>query len=307
MGNAGFSKFRSKWWALCEIERQIRNGRSCTAASLAQDIEVNTRTLRRYLAFMREELDAPIEYDPIDGRYKLTETRWTMPNVSVSDEEMLSLVVAIRSMSSITPEPFSKSLLKLQDKLLAALPENRREELLELQAQIDVIPASITSTGNEWITPIVAGIRDRQTLSMIYYAYSKRQTTGREVDPYYLRFFAGTWYLVGYDHRTRHFPIFSLARIKKLTATDAVFKRRPFSAADYFKHSFGISVGSKVREVRIRLTGRAAATASEKRWPPGFLYSPQDDGSGLLVGRVSQMDDVLVWVASTGGEASILS
>lgn len=49
------------------------------------------------------------------------------------------------------------------------------------------------------------------------------------------------------------------------------------------------------------LTGWVARTASERIWPVGFRYTPQVDGSGVLVGRVGRMQDLLAWIASCEG------
>jgi hypothetical protein len=65
-------------------------------------------------------------------------------------------------------------------------------------------------------------------------------------------------------------------------------------------------VGGKPQTVRIRLTGWAADTADERVWPEGFRYTPQTDGSGLLVGKVGMLDDLRPWIASLGGAAALL-
>lgn len=304
--SAGFSKFRARWWALCEIERQVRRGRSCTCRSLAADLGVDSRTVRRYIAFLREDLGAPIQYDPIDERYELTNPSWTMPNIHLTDEEMVALAVASRSLAALTPHPLAGPLEKLLAKLLDALPEYRKEEIAKLRERVEIVPVAVKSKGAEWVGPLLDAIAEEQTVRMTYHALSRGKDSERRVDPYHLRFFAGAWYLIGYDQALRQFPVFNLARVRNLEVTEDSFRRKPFSAGEYFKHSFGITVGGTPRTVRVRLVGRAARTAGEKIWPEGFTYTPQTDGSGLLVGQVSHMDDLVAWAGSFDGEAIIL-
>jgi proteasome accessory factor B len=301
-----FSKFRSKWWALCEIDRQIRHGRACTCRSLAHDLEVDPRTVRRYIAFMRDELDAPIEYDPIDQTYALTDHTWTMPNVHLAEAELVALAVATRSMASAMPHPFTDRLEGLLAKLLDALPEARREELRLLQERVDFVPSSVISKGQEWVEPLVEAIREERVIEMTYRTLHRDKEDRRRVDPYCLRFFAGAWYMVGYDHQTKHFPVFNLARASKLELTEESYRRRKFSAADYFRHAVGVTVGGPPRAVRVLLTGRAARTAGERIWPDGFTYTPKSNGTGILAGQVSKLNDLLAWVAAIGGDATIL-
>jgi hypothetical protein len=48
------------------------------------------------------------------------------------------------------------------------------------------------------------------------------------------------------------------------------------------------------------------ATAGPRVWPEGFSYTPQPDGSGLLVGKVGRPDDLKTWIAGFNGEAVLL-
>jgi predicted DNA-binding transcriptional regulator YafY len=307
MPRKSYSKFRSRWWAFCEIDRQIRREMPCTVKSLAADLEVDPRTVRRYIAFMREDLAAPIEWDPIDQRYRLTDLTWTMPNVHLSDQEMLALAVAARTLSAVTPDPLAGSLEGLLAKLLDALPTQHREELATLRERVDFLPVAVPSKGAEWVLPIVEALRQRLSLDFDYLVQSKQVRTTRGVDPYHLRFYSGTWYLIGYCHLTKQIPVFSLARIKRLVVTDESFKAKKFSTADYFRNAFGITVGGELRKVRVQLTGWAARTAGEKLWPEGFVYVPAADGTGILAGTIGNSQDLLMWIAAQGGDAVLLN
>ena len=302
----GFSKFRGKLFAFAEIERQIRRGRACTRASLARDLKVDPRTIGRYIEFMRKGLNAPIEFDPIDQTYVFTASSWTMPNVHLSDAELTTLAVGARSLAGVMPGPFAKRLEGLLSKLLEALPEMHRDEICRLKEQIDIVPSAVVSKGSEWVEPLMNAMREKCSVEIIYYVLSKQTIGRRIVDPYHMRFFAGAWYLVGFDHQTKYFPIFNLSRIRSLASTEVSFRKKPFSASKYFQDSTGVTVGGQARVIRLLLSGRVAATANERVWPGGFKYQPREGGTGTLEGRVSNVDDLLAWVASVGGDAVII-
>jgi len=291
---------------LCRIERQIRRGGRCTSRSLADDLEVDPRTIRRYISFLKDELGAPIQWDPIDQRYELTDQTWTMPNVHLSDGELVALAVASRSLAACAPMPFSARLEELLVKLLDALQPEERQEIEDLVRKVDFVPVSVASRGHELVEPLVEAIRKRHTVVMAYYVMYRDLETHRRVDPYHLRYFNGTWYLVAFDHKTGHFPVFNLARVRKLGVTEDVFRPRAFEAAQYFQHTFGITAGGAPRSVRVRLTGRAARTAGERIWPEGFTCTQEADGDWLLSGQVGKLDDLLPWIASWDGDAILL-
>ena len=306
MPKHSYSKFWSKWGALCRIEQQIRHGRATTARALAEELEVDTRTIRRYIALMREGMGAPVRYDPIEQRYELTDLAWTMPNVHLSEQEMVALAVAARTLGAVTPAPFSTHLEELFAKLANALPEDHRHELESLGQKVEVLPTPVASKGQQWVEPLVEAIREPRTVEMDYYTMSTGEEARRRVDPYHLRFFAGTWYLVGFDPTAKEMKVFNLARIRMLQITEDGFRPRPFNPREYFRHSFGIMVGGEPQMVRIRLTGWAAETAGERVWPAGFTYTLQPDGSGLLVGKVGMLDDLKAWIAGFSGAATLL-
>jgi predicted DNA-binding transcriptional regulator YafY len=304
--NRGFSKFRSKWWALCRIDRKVRSGRPCTAAILAEDLEVDRRTIRRYIAFMREELGAPIQFDPIEQRYELTDSAWTMPNVHLTDAELVALAVATRSVAACAPAPFAARLEELLAKLIDALPSDQRGEIASLLTKVDFKPVSVPSNGAEWVEPLIHGMRDRIIVEVEYFVLNKEKLTRRYIDPYHLRYFSGAWYLIGYDHHTKHIPVFHLGRVRSLRLTDDTFKQRPFNVHEYFRHTFGITAGGDPKPVRVLLTGRAARTADERIWPEGFTYISATRSRGVLTGTVGHLDDIAAWAASFDGDARIL-
>ncbi|MGC8552543.1 MAG: helix-turn-helix transcriptional regulator [Phycisphaerae bacterium] len=311
MARQPFSKFRSRLWKLVAIDRQLREqlkrGRPCTKQSLLDEVGGDERTLRRLLELMRDDLGAPIEFDRELKSYKYTRPDWVVPNVHLGEEELHALATAVQAIRPMAPEPFVQRLDQLLVKLLDALPEEQRQEVRRAQGQIEFVPAPVLSKGVEWFEPLQQAIAQQLSVEMSYYVLSKYQETQRRFDPYYLRNYQGTWYVVGYDHLTQYWPILNLARIRALKVVDDPYRVRPFSAADYFKGSLGVMVGGKPRRVRIRLSGYAASTAAERIWPPGFTYKPTGPDTGILSGRLAHLTDLLQWVSSFQCDAEILS
>ncbi len=308
MARKTYSKFRQQWWKYAEIARQLRSGQKCTMRSLATALEVNPRSVRRYIGVMCEELDAPVAFDRVSGSYRLTNTTWTMPaNICLGVAELQTLAVAVQAVRPVIPAPLTEQLDKLLAKLLDGLPEVEREEIRRTQGQIEFVPAAILSKGVEWVAPLLHAIREERSVDMSYYVRTKDCQTQRRFDPYYLRNYQGTWYTVGYDHLTQYWPILNLARIGSLTLSEDIYQVRKFSAADYFKDSLGVMVGGTPGPVRLRLTGYAASTADERIWPSGFTYQAIKPDEGILSGHLANLTDLLHWVSSFQCEAEILS
>ena len=306
MAKATFSKFRSRWWEFCKIERQLKHGRTCSAKSLAEELEVDVRTVRRYIEFMRDEMGAPIAFDRARQSYALTDASWSTPNVHLTLRELEALAMAVKALTPTVPAPFSDQLDGLLAKLLDALPEEHRREVREAQRHVDFVPGPVLSTGHQWVEPMLQAIRDRLTVEMTYYTMSRDEESRRKIDPYHLRHYGGTWYTVGYCHRSKQFRVFNVARIRALALTDDIYTLRAFDAKAYFKGSWGVIVGGTLKEVRIKLTGWTAKSAGERQWPEGFSYAPSGAAEGILSGRVNNLFELELWVASCQGDAEIL-
>ncbi len=311
MAKNQYSKFRSRLWKIVEIDRQLREqwhrARPCTKQSLLDKLEgIDERTLRRLIELMRDDLHAPIEYDRALQTYKYTDLTWVVPNVQLDEDEMHALATAVQAIRPVMPPSLSNRLDKLLAKLIDALPESQRDDVYRAQGQVEFVPAPVLSKGSQWFEPLHQAIAGRLSVDMTYYVLSKEQETQRRFDPYYLRNYQGAWYVAGYDHLTDRWPIFKLARIRALNVSEDCYDVRPFSAAEYFKNSLGIMVGGEAQPVRIRLTGYAASTADEQVWPPGFIYQTTGSEEGILSGKVTNLIDLLPWVASFQGDAEIL-
>ncbi len=310
MAKKSYSKFRSQWWKILEIDRQLReqlrHGRPCTVQSLREKIEVDARTIRRFIELMRDDLGSPIEYDRALQSYKYTHPNWAVPNVHLDEGEMHALAMAVQAIRPVMPPSLSERLDKLLTKLLDALPESQRDAVRRAQGQVEFVPAPVLSRGAEWFEPLHRAISGRLSVDMTYYVPSKEQETQRRFDPYYLRNCQGTWYVVGYDYLMKRWPIFKLARIRGLSVSEDHYQVRVFSAAKFFKNSLGIMVGGEAQPVRVRLTGYAAGTADECVWPPGFRYQATGPKEGLLSGQITNPIDLIPWVASFQGDAEFL-
>src|SRR5438270_780146 len=86
------------------LERMLKihdalTGRSrVNATHLMAQLEVSRKTVVRDLAFMRERLELPIEFDASEQAYRYTRPVDAFPTVHVTEGELLALLVAQRAL-----------------------------------------------------------------------------------------------------------------------------------------------------------------------------------------------------------------
>jgi predicted DNA-binding transcriptional regulator YafY len=107
-----------------EIDRAVRAGRWPTAESLANELNVDLRTIRRDIEFMRDERNAPIEYDRVRRGYFYAEPTYQLPLVQMTEGELLGLYLSERMLRQLQGMPFEPDLRQAIAKLADMLPDN---------------------------------------------------------------------------------------------------------------------------------------------------------------------------------------
>lgn len=88
------------------IERSIRNGEYPNAESLASVLEVDARTVQRDIAFLKDQLGAPLEFCRKHNGYHLTDLSWTLPAFQLTEGELVSVFLAERLIRQYRGTPF---------------------------------------------------------------------------------------------------------------------------------------------------------------------------------------------------------
>ena len=70
---------------MMEIHESVRRGNYPNASTLAQKMEVSTKTIHRDIQFMRDRWDLPIEYDASYNGFKYTRPVDSFPMLQINE------------------------------------------------------------------------------------------------------------------------------------------------------------------------------------------------------------------------------
>ena len=101
-----------------DIDRRIRSGEFPSVPVLAADWEVDERTIKRDVEFMRDRLGAPIAYDRTKRGYFYTEALWGMPAVSLREGELFALLLARHALEQYHELPLGGLLSRFYEQVL---------------------------------------------------------------------------------------------------------------------------------------------------------------------------------------------
>jgi predicted DNA-binding transcriptional regulator YafY len=195
-----------------------------TGAELAERVEVNPRTLRRYIT-MLEELGIPILAER--GRYGAYELipGFKLPPMMFTNEEALALAVGLLAAQRLGLAETAHTVESTRAKLERVMPADLKERVRALTETIllDLDESGSAAPADIMLTMSSAASSRRRVL--ISYRSSQQAETQREIDPYGLAHRQGKWYVVGYCHLRQDLRSFRVDRVLEAALTDASFER----------------------------------------------------------------------------------
>lgn len=304
-------KFKPQYRRLLFIEGKIKEGRYPNCASLAGEWEVSAKTIQRDIDYLRDELGAPIAYDPLRHGYYFTEENFSLPAISISESDLFNVCIAQNVLRQFRNTPLFEKLSSIFEKLRDSLSGKTSIDPSWMHERILVFPEASTCVQSKIWDTIAHGIRDNHRISIEHCSPAPREpgnSTSRTVDPYYLVSYKGEWYLSAYCHHRKAIRTFAVSRITQAKVLDDNF-RMPGSmtARRMFGDQFGIIWKDKFHKVRIRFTSEVAPYIRERQWHATQRIQERRDGGIVLEFTTNHINEVKDWVLSWGGGATALA
>jgi predicted DNA-binding transcriptional regulator YafY len=292
---------------LLAIDAAIGNGSYPTATALALQLEVSPRTIYRDIDLLRDQLQAPVIFDPRRNGYCYTEPNYRLPAVRLTEGELVALAVAERVLQQYRGTSFEADLRQAFARICGWLPESVTVDLAALGDCFSVQPAATDLLDLETFRVLTEGVRRRRQLTIRYWTASRNATGQRRVDPYHLTLLKHDWYLIGLDHQSRQVRTFKAVRVRAARPTGATFDvPADFDINNYLGDSFRALRGSGRHRVALRFSARVAGQVAEKHWHRTQETESMPGGELLLRFQLSELREVKAWVLSWGREVEVL-
>jgi proteasome accessory factor B len=293
---------------ILRIHQAIQGRNYPNIPSLARMLEASRRTVQRDIEFLRDQMGAPLAFNPIENGYEYTEEGFTLPEVKMTEGEVLALMVADKALAAYRGTACEGLLRQLLEKATLALGETRMiapQQISEAYSfQHTAPPARINSAV---FSVIEKAIRDRETLEVVYNTQSRGTTSRRNLDPYHLANVDGDWYLLAFCHRNQRIRTFKPARIREARATGVKFIPRPFDPEEFLRTKLRAMSGDRIFEAILRFDSTLAGHILERDWGSGYRVQILTNG-GVEISFCSENVDALVrWCLSWGSGAEIVS
>ncbi|MDT8717155.1 YafY family transcriptional regulator [Clostridium sp. 19966] len=184
------------------------------AKTLAEKFEVSIRTIHRDIEDICKAGIPIVTYQGGDGGISIAEG-YKLNDSILTLEDMNNIIIGLKGMESISNEKNVKMLLEKF--------QSRREEIIAANDSIFIDLASFYKEGlSSKIKSLREAIMERHKVEFQYFSASR--TCKRIVDPYYISFKWGAWYLIAYCNLRNDFRVFKLNRMDKLNKIETEFQ-----------------------------------------------------------------------------------
>jgi predicted DNA-binding transcriptional regulator YafY len=270
---------------LWTIDRELRSGAYPSAGRLAQLIEVDAKTILRDVAFLRDELGAPVEYNRARRGYEYTSKTYRLPAVLITEGELVAMFLAGQALQMAQGTPYAGELQRAIRKLSEFLPDEVSLHWQSLDQSQSFHQTVTTRHDIEIFRQLAEAVLQRRQVRIQYWTASRDAMSERVIDPCHLASIDGTFYLVAWCHLRKAIRMFAPGRIRALEPTGETFDIPPdFKIGDFFVGTFKVisDSGLPMQTVRLRFAPSAAKYVREKIRHPSQRLEKNDDDSVVL-------------------------
>jgi len=270
---------------LAVLELLQSHGRM-SGAELAQRLDVDGRTLRRYITVL-EDLGIPITAERgRHGAYMLV-AGFKLPPMMFTDDEALALSVGLLAARSLGLAEGASAVASAQAKLERVMPANLKSRVRAVDETVKLDLSHAPSPGDNDALVVLTAAAQMHKRVHLHYRSSKGDDTQRDFDPYGLVYRQGRWYVGGMCHLRQGLRSFRLDRVQDVQLLDFKFSRP--SDFDAMQH-LTFSIASIPRAIAVEILLKTdLRTALEEMGDSIGLFESCEQGV-LLRSRTDSID-----------------
>ncbi|MFC9634373.1 helix-turn-helix transcriptional regulator [Streptomyces mirabilis] len=201
----------------------LQSNAGLSGPDLADRLDTDIRTVRRYIAHLRD-LGIPVEAEHGRyGGYRLARG-YRMPPLVLTNDEALAVVLGLLAAERLGMGTTVLAGAGARAKIERVLPNALREPLTAMRETLFFTANAVSAQapGSGVLLALAQASRTTTTVGIKYQSWRQNQTE-RDIDPYGVVFHTGRWYLVGHDHLRDDLRTFRIDRIASVTPRSQTF------------------------------------------------------------------------------------
>jgi len=271
----------------------LQTHQQMSGAAIARRLEVDVRTVRRYITSL-QDMGIPVEGErgPYGAYYLGRGSK--MPPLMFTNEEAVALVLGLRVIREFRFPANTAAIEGALAKTERVLPEALLQQVRAIQSSVAF---NVTNYGNSppslhdnnTLIALSEAAQQRHRVALVYRS-RQDELTERGFDPYGVVYTEGYWYTAGYCHLRQDLRTFRLDRIESITQRDEAFDDPgEFDVLGYMLSALANVPGPYQVEVLLKTTMDKA-----QAHVPSYLATLEPCAEGIMMRRAANN---LEWVA----------
>lgn len=271
---------------------------------LMEKFEISKRQAAREIENMRLFFNAPVEYSNSEPGYFYSDDSFEFPASMISEEEIISLLIAKRLSVTIPDEKRKRQLQVFFDNLSNYFDL----DIAELEKKISLKNLRYHRVSQDIFDSVLQSLKQNRKLKITYHSIFSKEISERMINPLHLILYMGNWHIIAYCEMKGGIRDFALSRIKKIEILDAPIQES-LKALDIKKNiaeSFGIFFQGDRKKVILKFNDRVADYVREQVWFPFQTIAEAPVGGLLLTFYVTDYREIVREVLSFGADVEVL-
>ena len=249
--------------------------------TLQEKLGESERNMYRLTRFMRDRLNAPLEFKRGRGWQYREDQRgvYALPGFWLNDQELRALLTMQQLLGNLDPQLLKEELAPFKRRI-AEILKKTTGKVGAVGDYIRLLPYNSRDRQYDCFQTLASACLQRQQVRVTYHNRSHDQSESRVLSPQMLIYYRDNWYLGAYCHNKGELHPFSLDRI--LTAETLALASQTIPPArldDVFFSTFGIFSGTVQAVAVLRFTPEAARWVEGVTWHKNQVASWQPDGA----------------------------
>ncbi len=236
----------------------LSSNRKTTAKQIAEKLELNIRTVYRYIDSLITSGVPIISDSGHNGGYSLMNDFHKAPLVFDIEEKKALLYATTHAKDS--GYPFNEALSSAIDKLRLYSTEEQERILNRHIEGFEVAKQPINPDLKVLLEALTISITNERSIEIEYRTKREEKKQCRKIDPYGILQWCGKWYIIGFCHLRGEIRTFRVERIIKMAHTESTFIRpKNFSVKTFFLSSLMPDMSHNATMIQLVIKGSAEA------------------------------------------------
>lgn len=290
--------------ALLEREKTV------TRERFLEELSVSRATFKRDLEYLRDRMNAPIDWDREKNGYVLAGgdgNTWQLPGLWFNAAEVHALLALEHLLETLQPGLLARQIqpLKARIEKLLGSGDHTAEEV---RRRMRILPVAVRAVNAQAFEIVATAVLARRRLTIRHYNRQTDERTERTISPQRLMHYRYNWYVDAWCHSRKALRTFAVDAIENAVLGSGHAREIPDATLDrVLAAGYGIFGGRRVAKAVLQFVPLRARWVANEVWHPEQTGAFELDRSYVLEVPYSDERELVAEIMKFGADVRVLA